>query len=551
MNQKQKFGYILTTLVILPIFMLGIFGLNTIRTELSTYQLQDKQAATNELNDISRRIVNKLNTIKGPMRRAILAINSRGTWALRCTFQKICPEYGGEGLDLVISYDEYGDQLYPPREATGQLYPENQALKNMASALSTARQKLNNLTRETSQQGVWTTYITPEGEKLIYCWKEPSDHTFCADINREWMLNTIIELLKTTHKQQVKHNLRLINATDQTLWQSADTSTEIITAERQLPNPFYFLRLAAYRPANLAVKTYPVTIIALSLPLLALLSAIAYWLFKTQREVLALADQRTAFAASVSHELRTPLANLQLYASLILSKAAREPTTHKDISKYAKVISAETTRLSELVNNALMITQGNDPGNRMKTEVIPDDIITETISHLAPLLGSDITKITYDLDAAKTVLLDRSALQQILVNLIDNARKYAAGKRIRIRSRLDKSHLKITVRDWGENFKTKKSSKLFTPFYQNENQFYEEAEGVIHEKSSLGVKTGFGLGLAVCKQLAEANEGDISCEAASPGARFIVTLKYENVPPRSKRVRKTNKEVEEEGSCIS
>ncbi len=536
MNQKQKFGFFLTVLVALPIFSLGLFGLNTIRTELVTYQLQEQQDAANRMTALTSLISKELTRIQPPLQKLVAVIHKqKGDWALRCTFQKLCPQYEGQGLDLIISFDDEGEQIYPPSEVTGQLYPENQALRKMSSALSTARQALDDKPVEKKREGVWATFISPEGHKLIYCWRNKVDYTYCAAIDREWLIDRITKVLQQGMVEKDNHIYRLLNVSDQVIWQSADTEKSNLTAQKQLANPLYFWRLEVWQPEKLAERSYPFTILALTLPLIALLISIGFMLFKTQNEALALADKRTAIAASVSHELRTPLANLQLYASLILSKTAKSKSqTNNDITKFANIISAETTRLSELVDNALTVTAGKHPASNQKTVIIPDHIITETISHLSPLLGADLKLITLDLSAAKPVLMDRSALEQILVNLIDNARKYAKGKRINIRSKFVKNTLKLTVRDWGPDFKSQKLSNLFTPFYQSD----QNPSNNLEDK-------GFGLGLAVCKQLAEANNGSITCESANPGARFIVILEVE------KNEQKNNKKIEEEPTCIS
>ena len=538
MNQRQKFGFFLTALVALPIFSLGLFGLNAIQSELSSYKLHEREVATNRLNDLTSKITIKLLEIQAPLKTAIVDIHQQGEWALRCTFQRVCTQYEEQGLELIISYDNNGDQIYPPPEVTGQLYPENQALKKMASALYTARTALSEISVTQQQKGVWSTYISPEGHKLIYCWHGSAlDYTFCAALKRNWLISKVTKIIKEGIPEKDTHVFRLMNENETLIWQSREEATSTLTAQKQLQNPLYFWRLEVWQSANLAERSYPFTIMALTIPLIGLLISIAFILFKTQNEALAMADKRAAIAASVSHELRTPLANLQLYASLILTKAAKEETeTNKDIAKFANVISSETHRLSELDNNALTLTSGKGRGPRQKSKEIPDHVITETISHLGPLLGENLSLITFDLNASTPVLLDRSALEQILVNLIDNARKYAPHQKINIRSRVEKNMLHLSVRDWGQNFRTHKLARLFTPFYQRKQS-----------STAADQPSGFGLGLAVCKELAEENNGSITCEAAHPGARFRVTLEVET-PPKDKEKTETNRE---ETTCIS
>lgn len=547
MNQKQKLGFFLTALVALSVFTLGMLGLNAIRTELTTYQLSEQQGAARAVERLAGLINQELMNIRAPLQEAIEDTNQQGVWALRCVHQKRCLEDEEQRLDMIVIYDSEGRQSYPPEEVTGQLYPENQALKKLANALSSARQTLASVGPETQRQGIWTALLSSAGHQLLFCWRDPQNTTFCAALNHDWMIEKISTWL-TTYQPENKiveehFNLsyRLLNVEDKIIWQSAAAETSNIIAARQLTRPLYFLRLEAIKTNSAPSPTYPLTIIALTLPLIALAIGLAYQLNKTQNQALKDADQRVAFASSVSHELRTPLTNLQLYASLILNKTrpgneekpnGRDKTSgalnqnSEAIRKYAKVIAAETTRLSELVNNALTITLDNQPAERQKTALIPDHLITETISHLSPLLGEHINNITYRLGADRKVLIDKSSLEQITVNLIDNARKYAPGERIRITTNLGKTHLKLTIRDWGPNFRQNDIPALFTPFYQDETS-----------TSYTTRENGFGLGLAVCKQLAEAANGSIKAEAANPGARFIVTLEVEDITTEKNRQR--------------
>jgi K+-sensing histidine kinase KdpD len=117
-------------------------------------------------------------------------------------------------------------------------------------------------------------------------------------------------------------------------------------------------------------------------------------------------------------------------------------------------------------------------------------------------------------------MIDRAALEQILVNLLDNARKYAKSYPIRLTSRQENNRLVLTVRDWGPAFHKTDISGIFSHFTRGKLNSISSTD----QPNPKQVEEGFGLGLAVCKELAEANNGSISVEFADPGARFTVTL---------------------------
>lgn len=527
MSQGQKFAYFLTALVALPFFAIGLISLHAINQDLTNYRLIARETAINNLASLDARVIADLKKSAAGLHEEVATVHDRGVWGIRCIFQKSCQPNEDKRIDLIVSYDQDGNQLYPPLETAAQLYTESRGLKLIASSLSSALQELDELTEEGKNTGVWSGFQSPSGHHLLTCWQNGSKTTYCAVLNREWLISHIAETLSAATQETPGLDLRLLGAGNRLLWQSgtainpdAETAPAKATEEdtrpllrRQLSSPLYFWQLAASEPEASGYK-YPLTILAFSLPLAALFIYFARGLFQSQRAALAEAEKRANFAASISHELRTPLTNLQLYADLILTKAETLGTpAGESVRNYTKVISAETTRLSELVNNALTISRKNSTGHRVKTNAIPDHIITETVNRLTPLLEGRTGKITYRLNAPNEVMIDRGALEQILVNLLDNARKYAKNARIRISSQQEKERLVLTVRDWGPAFERADTSSIFKPFSTLEKP----------ESRSRG-EEGFGLGLAVCKQLVRDNNGTITAEYADPGARFTITL---------------------------
>lgn len=520
MTQRLKFGFFLTTLVTIPILIMGIVGLSAIKTELTNYQLREKQNATIELDRLDHTILVMFSDLKRSIRKGVNRFHNRAIWALSCSQSNKCPQYHDQRIDLIISYNAKGNQIYPPKQTTGQPSPEQQAIIKISSSLTTARDHLRQIPLLARMNGVWSTYLTPEGHHLIYCWLGTNNLNFCAVINRPWLINHVSKTLKQQLPTSETRHIRLMDVHNNIIWQNKNPISRTEITRKQLSSPLYFWRLEVIETAPYNKSGFSITVTAIILSLAAFLITIAFLLFRTQKQALAQADKRTEFAATISHELRTPLTNLQLYADLIMAKAKKTDQTNEDyskdredITKYTNVIAQETTRLSEMVNNALTIAKDRNINKPIKNVAIPDHIITETISRLTPLLGDTKNNITYDLNTANEVMIDRSALEQILVNLIDNARKYANGQRIRISTILDKNMLTLTVRDWGPDFKPHKLSNLFTPFFRR-----------VNENKNQITQDGFGLGLTVCKQLAEANNGTITCEPAKPGAKFIVTM---------------------------
>lgn len=553
MSQRQKFAVFLTILVVVPVFAVGLLGLYAINNDLKTYRLEDQQSAQRSLAALSGEIKAMLLTEGASIRTEAETLHKRGLWGLRCIFQIACQPYDEKRIDMIISFDENGNQLYPPPDSSAQLYSESQALKQVATALAATRTQLESLPPAAQAAGVWSSYQTQDGHQLLLCWQGTAPATLCVSLDREWLITKTGAILAgalarmPAAPQNNKMSIRLVDLAGSTLWpadtgtpdqqdakstpdsETAAASSDLTT--RPLEAPLYFWRLEMARTAP-AFNTFPLTMLALIIPVTALLALVARALFQGQRAALAEAEERAGFAASISHELRTPLTNLQLYADLILAKAPKIPPPEGEaITNYTKVIASESTRLSELVNNALTIARNPEGEARQKTAAIPDHIILETINRLAPLLEGHSGRISQNLNAGTKVMIDRPALEQILVNLLDNARKYAAGARIRISSRQQGNRFILTVRDWGTAFSPPDHKTLFSPFSRGKKSRHNKGQPEANP-----LQEGFGLGLAVCNQLCLANNGTIRAEEAGPGARFIAILETAPAPPQTGKI---------------
>lgn len=529
MNQRHKLGYLLTALVALSIFALGLVGLHALKTDLNTYKLTEKQRAEDILTSLDLEIHKTVTALTSSLKKQIEKTTPGNLKTdlntINCNFTGLCPPTNGDAAtlpttSLIIIFNAKGDQLYPPEETTSQFYQQAQALKNIAVPLASAREQLGNIPLLPRIEGIWTSFLTPNGHNLLFCWVGRNNITFCAALNRTWLISNISTLLAKKFAANNPRHIRLIDVHQDIIWQNRPQLTKQILASRQLASPLYFWHLEILQLSSNIPYQYPITLLALTIPSACLLILIAIALFKNQKRALKEANERASFATSISHELKTPLTNLQLYAELILKKTANpaippSEKTIQQISKYSNVIAAETTRLSELVNNALAISKGVMNGQRLKTKANPNEIIEETVSRLAPLLKDQVNAISYDLMSDKMVMIDRSALEQVLVNLLDNVRKHANDQRIHIKTRMANNHLKLEIRDWGTTLEKQDLKTIFTPFQQT--------------TKGQQMQEGVGLGLAVCQQLVKENEGSIKAVKHNPGTSFSATLSIEMI----------------------
>ena len=242
-----------------------------------------------------------------------------------------------------------------------------------------------------------------------------------------------------------------------------------------------------------------------------------------------LARLRTEFVSGVSHELRTPLAQIRWFAELLHLGKLR---TEEERERSAGIIDQEARRLTYLVENVLNFSRSEKGTNRISPS--PADLdheIQDVIELFAPLARARKMILATNLDAHAVVTLDRDALRQILLNLLDNAAKYGpAGQTITVGSEISGGIARIWVEDQGPGIPHEDRRRVWDP-YVRLNRSAESATG------------GSGIGLSVVRELVELHGGRTRAEGTpSGGARVLVELPLNqpDQPPRTTDAAESN-----------
>jgi signal transduction histidine kinase len=189
---------------------------------------------------------------------------------------------------------------------------------------------------------------------------------------------------------------------------------------------------------------------------------------------------------------------------------------------YLNIITAETARLTRLINNVLdfsRIDRGEKKYNFTRCDLVT--LVRETVESYRPHLEQNGFRVECELPADPLpVNGDRDALAQIIVNLLSNAEKYSnAHKEIRVEARrLDEPlpHVEVRVLDRGLGVPEGCEGKIFEQFYR------------AHDSLSSGIQ-GSGLGLTLARQIARAHGGDVAYEPREGGgSRFVLRLPHAN-----------------------
>ena len=192
--------------------------------------------------------------------------------------------------------------------------------------------------------------------------------------------------------------------------------------------PHWEMAVYLLNPARLAesARTLKLTL-GLLISVLIIAIGVGGWLIVTDlNRQLTLARQKTDFVSNVSHELKTPLTSIRMFSELLAEGRVAEPAKRQT---YLNIITAETSRLTRLINNVLdfsRLERGEKKYNFQSCDLAA--LARETVEIYRPNLESAGFTIRSEAPGAEiTINGDRDALAQILVNLLSNAEKYSNG----------------------------------------------------------------------------------------------------------------------------
>ncbi len=307
----------------------------------------------------------------------------------------------------------------------------------------------------------------------------------------------------------------------QTNWKRPFVATEIGEALPHWEMAVYLLDPAKLTQTATTLKTT----ISLLVGMLVLAIGFGGWLmFHDLRRQLTLARQKTDFVSNVSHELKTPLTSIRMFSELLAEGRVTDETKRRS---YLQIISAETARLTRLINNVLDFSR-MERGEK-KYHCAPCDLTAvarETVETYRPHLETNGFTLECELpDAPLELSGDRDALAQVLVNLLSNAEKYSTNGRKEITVRLRRQSeplpfVEVAVLDRGLGVPRDSEAKIFEQFYR------------AHDSLSSGIQ-GSGLGLTLARQIARAHGGEVVYAARDGGGscftlRLPLSLKHEN-----------------------
>jgi two-component system phosphate regulon sensor histidine kinase PhoR len=265
---------------------------------------------------------------------------------------------------------------------------------------------------------------------------------------------------------------------------------------------------AAARPVTLPVELEE-SDVWLSFVAVQIADGVVY-AFRNVTSERRLEDQKSDFVATISHELRTPMTAVYGAAVTLLRRDTQLKPDERQ--KLLEMIASQAARLSQITEEVLLTSQLDRGELRVEREPV----------HVADVVQRTVETMRAQIPDSKTIAVeipatvgdasgDGDRLQQVLVNLLDNAVKYG-GDRVEVRADRTNGNIRIFVADTGPGISLADRERVFEKFYRADPQLTKAPSGT-------------GLGLYISRELTERMGGRLALSSGKGGgATFVVEL---------------------------
>ncbi len=217
------------------------------------------------------------------------------------------------------------------------------------------------------------------------------------------------------------------------------------------------------------------------------------------------------FVANVSHELRTPLATIKGYSETLLAGAMDD---RKVLEDFLRIIDKHASRMTNLIEDLLTLSMLESQQIPLRLEYTDmRDILKNVVQGFERRAQDKGLDLSYHSDPGlPRTQVDRVRMEQVFVNLIDNAIKYTNEGKIFISALREGAYIKIKVEDTGIGIPEKDIPRIFERFYRVDKGRSRELGGT-------------GLGLAIVKHIIQAHNGRIEVHSkVGQGSTFTILL---------------------------
>ncbi len=531
----------LILLVLVPLATLSLLGVKVARDESKVNQHQFQALLTGRLEDVRASVARSLEELerqllrevgpapgspdelralarKEPYARQVFVLDERGRLSFPVADEE-ASEAERDFLERTAPIWNREAVLYNPPTAEGAKSEESEPAareQRAAPAQNPAHNQGDSvLLLAAKRPHGWITWYWEEGLHLLFWRRSSAKGVIGVEVERIALLSRIVGQMPTAGLEGGR--IVLVDSKGDIVYQWGPHEIE----EREEPIVSLPLTypLNAWRLEYFASPEQRTTLLGASFRFSLLLGlcavalalfGVAFYFYREYSRRMRDAAQRVSFVTQVSHELKTPLTNIRLYAELL------EDDLDEDDEKganRASVIVSECERLTRLIENILAFSKqarGKLAVSRSRVDI--DEVVAAAVAQFEPAFAAREVRCELNLDAREPVRVDPDAVGQIVSNLLSNVEKYAAGgKLVKVETRQADGRTFVTVADRGPGISRAHRERVFAPFYRASDKL---TDGV----------TGTGIGLAIARELARINGGELELVEARAGACFRLTL---------------------------
>jgi two-component system phosphate regulon sensor histidine kinase PhoR len=284
--------------------------------------------------------------------------------------------------------------------------------------------------------------------------------------------------------------------------------TQIDLPELELDHSYIYLYFPHRRQYIVQKLGWWISATILLFVVLLALPATLFYLYKQK----TLNELQKDFVNNFTHEFKTPLAVMKLASDVLVGPTILNQPDR--LRQYSSIIKQQTEHLQYQVERLLKTATTDENYLTLeKTNFDPNDMISEVITQLDPLIKLKNAKIDLQLDPKHVIIsADKPHISLVVVNLVENAIKYSENPLVIISTHAQNGHFTLSVKDNGVGIKREYLKHIF-------RKFYRIPTGDVHN-----VK-GFGLGLNFVKKVVDAHHGKITVNSIPEiGTEFRIVL---------------------------
>jgi len=330
--------------------------------------------------------------------------------------------------------------------------------------------------------------------------------------------DTIFNLEKTPKRIILGDSISEENAilVSNTLWQTDHTSTKTVNGENK--DIVFYLMFQTQDEMDIAgwkkiVFKRMLGLLLLSLVIFSVVIGLLYYSIKSLISQKKIADIKTDFVNNITHELKTPLATLTLATKMLKKEEVKQQPQLVDNT--INTIERQNKRLQKLIDQVLNNSLGYREIQLHKESVIIKDYINTILDDFQLSVHTESLTLNRKFSGSKDhINIDKFYTTTALLNILENAVKYA-GDHINIDCSVESSSdLKISITDNGIGISDKDQKQVFDKFFRAGNKEIHDVKGL-------------GLGLYYTNEIIKAHNGHITVKSKQgKGTTFILTIPF-------------------------